>query len=102
MLATKEGTSILDGGLKIENVLYVPGLNCNLISISQLIDETNCVLHFTDILCVMQDRTLKMLIGAGERRDGLYFSRVSEMKKHIRLVESISLIYGIKAWDIRL
>ncbi|PNX64903.1 hypothetical protein L195_g054262, partial [Trifolium pratense] len=39
-LATKEGTVILHGGLKIEN-----------------------------------DRTSKMLIGAGERRDGLYFFR---------------------------
>lgn len=73
VLATKEGTTILGGGLKIKNVLYVPKLNCNLISISQLIDEKNCIVHFTDTLCVMQDRTSKMLIGAGERRDGLYF-----------------------------
>jgi transposase InsO family protein len=75
VLATKEGTKILNGGLKIENVLYVPTLSCNLISISQLIDETNCVVHFTNDLCVMQDRTSKMLIGAGERRDGLYYFR---------------------------
>lgn len=73
--ATKEGTIKLAGGLKLENVLYVPCLNCNLISISQLIDESHCIVQFTTNLCVIQDHTSKMLIGAGERRDGLYFFR---------------------------
>ena len=63
---------ILDGGLRLENVLHVPKLNCNLISISQMIDETNCVIQFTDKLCVMQDRTSRMLIGADDRKDRLY------------------------------
>lgn len=70
---TKEGIAILVGGLKLENVIYVPRFNCSLISVSQLIDETKCIIQFTKSLCVMQDRTSKMLIGAGERRDGLYF-----------------------------
>jgi len=73
--STKERTIRLVGGLRLENVLYVPQLNCNLISISQLSDESNCNVQFTANLCVIQDRTLKMLIGAGERRDGLYFFR---------------------------
>ena len=30
----KEGSVVLDGGLKLTNVLYVPKLNCNLISVS--------------------------------------------------------------------
>ncbi|MCH83031.1 hypothetical protein A2U01_0003845, partial [Trifolium medium] len=51
VVATKEGVVTLEGGLKLMNVLYVPGLNCNLIS----------------------DRTLRTLIGVGERRDGLYY-----------------------------
>lgn len=76
---SQEGRIILDGGLKIINMLYVPTLSCNLISISQLIDETNCVFSFTGDLCVMQDHTSKMLIGASERRDGLYY-----FKKHLK------------------
>ena len=48
VIATKEGTVILDGGLRLENVLYVPKLNCNLISVSQMIDEKYCVVQFTD------------------------------------------------------
>lgn len=42
-VATKEGTTTLDGGLKLSNVLYVPKLNGSLIFVTQLIDETKCV-----------------------------------------------------------
>lgn len=73
--ATQEESVILEGGLQLNNVLYVPGLNCNLISVSQLIDDMDCVCQFTNSLCIMQDRTSKTLIGVGERRDGLYHFR---------------------------
>jgi len=34
VVATKEGSIFLDGNLCLKNVLYVPGLTCNLISVS--------------------------------------------------------------------
>jgi hypothetical protein len=74
-VATREGIVILETGLQLCNVLYVPGLNCNLISVSQLIDDMDCVLQFTNSVCIMQDRTSRTLIGVGERRDGLYYFR---------------------------
>nr|GMC97570.1 retrovirus-related Pol polyprotein from transposon TNT 1-94 [Ipomoea batatas]GMC97572.1 retrovirus-related Pol polyprotein from transposon TNT 1-94 [Ipomoea batatas] len=74
-VATKKGLVNLDERLKMHNVLYVPELNCNLISVSQLIDDSNCIAQFTKDLCVIQDRTSRMLIGAGERRNGLYYFR---------------------------
>lgn len=49
--ATKKGTATLDGGLKLGNVLYVPKLNCNLIFVSQLVDEAKCSVQFTNSLC---------------------------------------------------
>ena len=55
---------VIAGGLKLTNVLYEPKLNCNLIFVSQMMDE---------LKCVVQDRILRKLIGASERRDGLYF-----------------------------
>nr|KYP43275.1 hypothetical protein KK1_035276 [Cajanus cajan] len=67
LMTNKEGTMTLDGGLKVENVLYVPTLSYNLLPISQLTNETNCVVYFTNNLCVMQDCTSKMLIGVGEQ-----------------------------------
>ena len=73
--ATHEGSVIIDGVLQLNNVLFVPQLNCNLISVTQLIDDSNCVVQITNTLCVIQDRRTRTLIGAGERTDGLYFFR---------------------------
>jgi len=74
-IATKEGTIILNEDLSLENVLYVPELTCNLISVSQLTEQCDCFVQFTKTLCVIQGLTSKMLIGAGERRDRLYYFR---------------------------
>lgn len=65
----------LDGGFILDNVLFVPKLSCNLISISQLIDEKNCHVQFTDEFCAIQDRCSVNLIGVGERKGGLYLYR---------------------------
>ena len=89
--STKEGTIRLVGGLRLENVLYVPQLNCNLISISQLSDESNCNVQFTANLCVIHDHTSKMLNGAGERRDGLYFFQEIPKVKACRVEGIIQL-----------
>lgn len=86
---------ILDTGLQIENVLYVPKLSCNLIFVPQLTvqKKKKYVVHFTDTLCVMHDNTSKMLIGTGEQRGSLYLFK----GKHTTLVELVILIYGINA-----
>jgi len=73
-VATKEeGSIIFCSDFVHENVLYVPELSCNLISVSQLIDHSNCTIQFTYNMYVIQDCTLRMLIGEGERRDALYY-----------------------------
>lgn len=77
--------------LKLSNVLYVPKLSCNLISVTQLIDETNCVVQFSNSLCVMQDRTSRMLIGLGERIDGLYYFRGTRNEKAFKIDSGLSL-----------
>lgn len=75
VIATKEGVVKLDDVMILRNVLFVPKLNCNLISVSQLVRESNCILQFTHSMCVIQDRDSRMVIGAGEQRDGLYLFR---------------------------
>lgn len=74
-VATKEGSVTLAGEFILKNVLYVPKLKCSLISVSQLIDAANCNVQFTNSLCAIHDQSSRMLIGAGERRDGLYYFR---------------------------
>ncbi|XP_010495818.1 PREDICTED: uncharacterized protein LOC104772963 [Camelina sativa] len=95
--ATKEGTMILGDHVTLNRVLYVPDLSCTLISLARLCRELSCYTLFTDTLCVIQDRTSKMLIGAGEERDGVYHflgavsARINNVKKSSRTL-----------WDERL
>ncbi|GAA0139228.1 hypothetical protein LIER_00816 [Lithospermum erythrorhizon] len=71
--STRRARVMLSNSLTLLNVLYVPNLHCNLISISQLLAEHCCDIVFTHNLCFVQDRSARMVIGAGERRDGLYY-----------------------------
>lgn len=75
VVATKEGRVKLSGGITLEHVLFVPTLHCNLISVSKLTDDSKCFVRFTDSLCAIQDQRSGSLIGAGERKDGLYYYR---------------------------
>jgi len=44
IVATKERSIIFGSDFILENVLYVPGLSCNLIYVSQLINHSNCII----------------------------------------------------------
>ncbi|XP_062086361.1 uncharacterized protein LOC133792468 [Humulus lupulus] len=68
-IATKEGTITLSPNMVLTNVLYVPDLTCNLLSVSHLLSNLSYSITFTDKLCIIQDRTLRTLIGADERCD---------------------------------
>lgn len=62
------GRACLSSEIELIDIIYVPKLTCNLISICQLISMINCQNTFTYALCVIQDYTLKMLIRTGELR----------------------------------
>lgn len=74
--ATKEGTVTVGDQLRLKHVLFVPTLNCNLISVSQLLHDADYIVHFTNKVCAIQDRNSRMLIGAGEQSEGLYLLSV--------------------------
>jgi len=73
IFTAKEGMVVLSETLKLNNVLYVSNLKCNLISVSHLIDEFNCMAQFTDKFCVIKDHDSRMVIGTGEQRGGVYY-----------------------------
>ena len=77
--ATMEGDVYLTDTLVLHNVLFVPGFQCHLISVSHLLAGNDCTLQFTSSLCAVQDRSSGTLIGAGERRGGLYYFRTVPM-----------------------
>ncbi|KAJ4747387.1 Retroelement pol polyprotein-like [Rhynchospora pubera] len=72
-VAKHEGDVVLSEGFVLERVLYVPSLECNLISISKLVSTKNCLVTFTNELCLIQNHITRMLIGVGEQKDGVYY-----------------------------
>ncbi|XP_074291346.1 uncharacterized protein LOC141618136 [Silene latifolia] len=70
--ATKEGKVALGGSLVLNNVLFVPDFNCNLISVYQLSIDLDYNIQFTNSSCVIQDRVSKMTIDTGEQHGRLY------------------------------
>ena len=60
---TGTGSIKLPNDLLLSNVLYVPKLNCNLMSISKLTSDLNCVSKFHLNLCEFQELGLGKVIG---------------------------------------
>lgn len=51
--ATHVGAFPISDRITLLHVLFVPNLNCSLISVSKLLKQTNCVAFLTDTLCVL-------------------------------------------------
>jgi GAG-pre-integrase domain/Integrase core domain len=68
----KEDSVVLDG-IVLNRVLYVSNMNCNLISLSKLIKDSDCFITFANEWCVIQDHISRMLIGVGEKISGVYY-----------------------------
>lgn len=71
-MACEKSSVALDKGIKLDNALLVPKLNCNLVS-SKLCKQLNCVVTFYCDCCVMQDHTSRILIGVGEKGELVYY-----------------------------
>ncbi|XP_019085390.1 PREDICTED: uncharacterized protein LOC109126341 [Camelina sativa] len=74
-ISTKQGTVSLGSHLRLLNVFFVDGLQCHLISVSQLTRDRSCIFQISDKICIVQDRITQTVIGAGEQDNGLYFYR---------------------------
>ncbi|GAA0158345.1 transmembrane signal receptor [Lithospermum erythrorhizon] len=75
------GCVSLSSNFVLQNVLYVPQLKYNLMSVSRVTKDLDCILSFTKSGCIVQDRRSMMPIGAGDCQDGLYyFKRVNHFQ----------------------
>lgn len=63
----------------------------------QLIYDSKCLLQFTDSLCAIQDLRSWSLIGAGERKDGLYI-----FDGFLQCVVTVPEISDFELWHRRL
>ena len=53
VVATQFGSVRLSNNITLKNVLYVPKLNCNLLSVSQLTDDLHCIVQFNSYMCAI-------------------------------------------------
>jgi hypothetical protein len=58
--------------LQLSSVLYVPNFTNNLLSVSQLVDDLNCVVSLSPTHVVLQELNTGRVIGIGKRIEGLY------------------------------
>ncbi|KAH9722152.1 retrovirus-related pol polyprotein from transposon RE1 [Citrus sinensis] len=68
-----KGSIIFSSTLTLHNVLHVPNLSCNLLSISKLTLDLNCCANFFQNHCEFQDLTSGKMIGSARQSGGLYF-----------------------------
>ena len=66
------GFVIISTDLTLNSVLYVPKLNCNLLSVSKLINDLNCAVDFRSNTCVFQDLHSGKMIGSAKGSAGLF------------------------------
>lgn len=88
VIADQEGSVALTDKMTLHSVLFVKELKCNLISVSQLIDELNCIVLFSKTCCLLQDLTLMTPIGVGRRKDGVYFLQEVKMVSRVKKVDA--------------
>lgn len=72
-LSKEKGTMKFDDEFSLKNVLFVPDLRCNLISVFQLIANSDMAMQIANKGCVLQDRIMRNLTRADELRDGFIF-----------------------------
>ncbi|KAE8709757.1 Protein farnesyltransferase/geranylgeranyltransferase type-1 subunit alpha [Hibiscus syriacus] len=66
------GSVTLNKNLLLHNVLYVPRLACNLLSVSKLIKDFGCNVVFGTGGCIFQTQGSKRVIGSARLGKGLY------------------------------
>ena len=59
--------------IKLDYILHVPNLSCNLLSINQLMKTSNCSAKFLPSHCVFQDLLSGKAIGSAKEYEGIYY-----------------------------
>lgn len=77
-----KGSIVLSPLLTIQDVLHVPNLSCNLLSVSTLITNKSCQVNFFDTHCVFQDLISGRVIGTAEQSGGLYYLEDEPKTRH--------------------
>ena len=77
------GSIKLTKDLYLDSVLHVPNLDCNLLSISKLAHDLQCVTKFYPNSCVFQDLKSGKMIGSAELCSGLYLLSCGQFSNQV-------------------
>ena len=77
--------------LILKNVLHVPKLSTNLVSIQKLTEDLKCHAIFHPSYCVFQDRGSGRKIGLAKERNGLYYLETSGSSN--KVINNLSLSF---------
>lgn len=72
------GSVILSENITLDNVIVVPSLECNLLSVSQITSFLACTVTFWPSYCVFQDIVTRKILGYGIRQGKLYYLDLTE------------------------
>ena len=78
------GSVTLTKDITLKSVLFVPKLECNLISISKITRDLNCVTKFLSNLCVFQVLDSEKTIGSAELCAGLYLLKADAPENKVQ------------------
>jgi hypothetical protein len=70
----------LSQNISLKNVLHVPKLTCNLLSVSKFYKDSNYRVTFVESYCVFQELKSKKMIGSAKLINGLYYFEDQDSK----------------------
>ena len=92
--------------LSLQSVSHVLNLSCNLVSISKLTKDLNCIANFHPNHCVFQDQCTGKKIGSAKEVDRLFLleekMQGDEIKKVYQAESSIAENKEVWLWHCRL
>ena len=101
-----KGSIIISPAITLHNVLHVPKLSCNLISVHKLIFDANCLINFSPTGCIFQDQCSARTIGSAKSSGGLYYLESTRLSStqfpEPRCSNFLSLENAIMVWHYRL
>ena len=83
--------------LKLNNILLVPKITKNLISISKLTKDNNVVVEFTDSFCFVKDKVKNSVMLQGKAEKGLYKLLCVSSTKSSTLQSNQSLLTHVES-----
>ncbi|KAL5857492.1 hypothetical protein ACOSQ3_004950 [Xanthoceras sorbifolium] len=101
-----KGSIKISNKIELKSVIHVPNLSCNLLSVSKLSQDSNCLIIFYPTKCEFQDMAMGKMIGSAEMKDGLYYFEDSQSNMLTQglncNMNSIPVKDQIMMWHLRL